>query len=356
MSSTNETLGFGPDSAKIQDAVEEDAGAKARKRVIEEARLRGIQNQSSLSDVYGYNQDTDAYIKAQELDAEEAEYRKKFLKETRDAEAQRQFSGSLPQAEWNGDLSNPAGGSVKVNRITSYTGTDVKVYILLPSLPGVSLSNSKVLQLGTIRAISISSFREKQPVRALGHVYAKGFTRGTRTVAGTMIFSVLLNDVFDQIRNVYLDKMKSSSAAPTEFPFAMSDQLPPFDLFLKFNNESGYASHMVLYAVELFTDGMSISVDNLIIEQQIRYQARGYSGLEWDGREVVEILPDGQPTNILNQESAYNFFSKVMGTTNTIDTESGTLGIDGADPNTDNEVGYYANVFEKIKAERNPFS
>lgn len=241
--------------------------------------------------------------------------------------------------------------------VGAYTGVDVTAYIILPKtvdfVPAPRLEtqdktesreddfrDSKVIPLGTIKSFSYQVFREKQPVRSLGSIYPKTFVRGTRTIAGTMIFSVIMNGVLERIMNSYHGKIES--VVRQDFPYALNDQLPPFDLLLKFNNEYGYASHMILNAVEFFTDGMVISVDNLIIEEQIRYQARGFSGLMYDGqgRLIRKSGFSGTDERIYveAQDRASVFFEKVLGAAST-------------DVNTDE----YALHLENIKNQRKPF-
>lgn len=211
--------------------------------------------------------------------------------------------------------------------VGAYTGVDVSAYIILPrtvdtqivdkdGVPNdtLNLIDSKVINLGTIKSFSYQVFREKQPVRSLGLVYPKTFVRGTRTIAGTMIFSVIVNGVLERI----MHSMRGSfgSVVAQDFPYALNDQLPPFDLFLKFNNEYGQASHMILNAVEFFTDGMVISVDNLVIEEQIRFQARGFSGLLYDGEGIVTVGGSSgtdETVWVEAQDRASKFFQNVLG-------------------------------------------
>lgn len=256
---------------------------------------------------------------------------------------------------------NRAGGvrdtpAVDAN-VGAYTGVDVTAYIILPRtadfLPSPKLNtqnkepqreedlrDSKVIHLGTIKSFSYQVFREKQPVRSLGTVYPKTFVRGTRTVAGTMIFSVIMNGVLERIMNSFRGKL--DSVVGQDFPYALNDQLPPFDMLLKFNNEYGYASHMILNAVEFFTDGMVISIDNLIIEEQIRYQARGFSGLMYDGQGKLlrrnGVNGTEERVYVEAQDRASVFFEKVLGAgSGYVDTDEHALHL------------------ENIKSQRKPF-
>jgi len=47
------------------------------------------------------------------------------------------------------------------------------------------------VELGTVQTISCQSHRPKAAVRAIGSTYARGYTRGPRTIAGSIIFTFL---------------------------------------------------------------------------------------------------------------------------------------------------------------------
>lgn len=126
--------------------------------------------------------------------------------------------------------------------------------------------NTKVL--AELQTISISSFREKSPVRALGNAGVKGYTRGTRTVAGSMIFTV-----FD--RNVLFSLLESSHFdADDNFRSAIKDQLPPIDITILFANEAGALSRMGLYGVEFVSEAQTMSIEDIILEDVCQFVAR----------------------------------------------------------------------------------
>ena len=66
------------------------------------------------------------------------------------------------------------------------------------SANGQGLSSSTIT-LGTLQTVSLQSFREKNAVRALGHSYAKGYTRGARTIGGSMIFTIFNEHALAQL-------------------------------------------------------------------------------------------------------------------------------------------------------------
>lgn len=122
--------------------------------------------------------------------------------------------------------------------------------------------------LAEIQTISISTYREKTPVRAIGSVGVKGYTRGPRTVAGSIIFTV-----FD--RNVLFELMDVSRFdADDQFQAAIKDQLPPLDLTIQFANEYGALSRMGLYGVEFVSEGQTISIEDILLEDVVQFVAR----------------------------------------------------------------------------------
>ncbi len=122
--------------------------------------------------------------------------------------------------------------------------------------------------LAELQTISISTDRDKRPVRAFGQVGAKGFVRGPRTVAGSMIFTV-----FD--RHVLWELLGASNYdADDAFKPALMDQLPPIDITISFANEYGSLSRMTLYAVEFVNEGRTMSIENLLLEDVVQYVAR----------------------------------------------------------------------------------
>lgn len=124
--------------------------------------------------------------------------------------------------------------------------------------------------MAELQTISISTHREKWPVRAMSATYAKSYVRGMRSIAGSMIFTV-----FD--RNVLYDFLESH---PSDFDAhnpstsAILDQIPPFDISIAFANELGQVSRMTIYGVEIINEGQTMSIEDLLLENVVQYVAR----------------------------------------------------------------------------------
>jgi hypothetical protein len=143
----------------------------------------------------------------------------------------------------------------------SYSGTDVTV---------IAQVNNKLIVLGNLETFSYSVFREKSPVRVLGRSHCKGYTSGSRSIAGSMVFVVFdrapLYDVIKELNWVRNPTDRNSSPVP--------DQLPPIDLILLFRNEYGHNSVMRLYGVEFVQEGQVHSIQDLYSENTMQYVAR----------------------------------------------------------------------------------
>ena len=154
------------------------------------------------------------------------------------------------------------------------------------------------IKLGDIQTISISWFREKFPVRTFGRVYAKSYTRGARTIAGSMIFTLFNKQALWELSQAYLafrsTGVKGSDGSYPDYSTVLVDQLPPFDLTLIASNEYGFSSYMSIYGMELVSGGMTISIQDLMTEDVMQFVARDFDPLRpmIEPRQTIEM---GQP-------------------------------------------------------------
>jgi hypothetical protein len=154
----------------------------------------------------------------------------------------------------------------------SFSGVDAVATIIIPNFgqDGKMTGTGETLVLGELQTLSYSIHRENSPVRTLGHVNPRGFIKGGRTIAGSLIFTVFNEYVFYRISQYqdYLAK-KNGFFAP------LADMLPPFDIVVSFFNEYGQGSKMKIFGVTIVDEGQTISIDDLITEQTYTYMARG---------------------------------------------------------------------------------
>jgi len=150
---------------------------------------------------------------------------------------------------------------------SSYSGCDIipVVYGLDPTTNLPSL-----FVVGDITTLTYSIHRDKGAVRVLGRANPKGFTRGSRTCAGSMVFSV-----FDRRALWELSKEVDTTKAVRK-----ADDLPGFDIILYFTNEYGQESILTIYNIEIMDEGQSHSVQDMYIENTMSFIAGNIDPIE----------------------------------------------------------------------------
>ncbi|MBR2246181.1 hypothetical protein [Oceanobacillus profundus] len=137
----------------------------------------------------------------------------------------------------------------------SYAGSDIVASINIPGKGPVIF--------GELTNVSYSIFREKVPVRSLGSVTMRGYTRGMRTVSGILSFTVFDESVVYQC----LEDLKKLGYRP------LMDEMPLFDVTITMANEFGSRSNLTIYGVTTFTEGMVLSVDDLMTQNVYEFYA-----------------------------------------------------------------------------------
>lgn len=137
---------------------------------------------------------------------------------------------------------------------TSYSGAEIVPVIDMPG----RLQNPIVI--GSIHTITYSTHSEITPVRLLGSRRVSGFSRGPRTVAGTLIFTVFDEDAVRKLGPEYMDGV-------------LIDEMPPFNINVVCRNDGGGMSRYAILGVRLVDSGMVMSIDNIITENTISYIA-----------------------------------------------------------------------------------
>lgn len=172
----------------------------------------------------------------------------------------------------NGDVAKLLGPSLgRQAAFQSYSGTDISAFIYLPLLAKSSLKGKlakKAKALATLQTLSISSTRSVSPVRVFGRSSPLAYTRGARTIAGTLVFASVNQDVFQDIydHDIAESTLQSSSSM-------LSDQLPPFSIVITAANEKGGAAIQMLHGVTLVNYGTTYSIDDLYTEVTYTYVA-----------------------------------------------------------------------------------
>lgn len=181
----------------------------------------------------------------------------------------------------------------------SFSGADTIATMIIPPIMGPNgtiTSAGDVIDIGELQTISYSIHRENSPVRTLGHSNVRGFIKGGRTIAGSLIFTVFNEYAFYKIKQ-YRDYLARSNG----FFAPLADMLPPFDVVLTFFNEYGNASKMKIYGITIVDEGQTMSIDDLITEQTYTFMARGIQPMIHMANEKEKYsMTKTQSDNILN--------------------------------------------------------
>lgn len=180
-------------------------------------------------------------------------------------------------------------------RFNSFSGADI-----IASFAGI--------QIGEIQGVSVSISREKAPIYTMGSVNPRAFSRGKRGIAGSLVFivfdkhallsaietldnfkfaaddaefrSVNFNDGRIVVGPPQTDDSIFNPATPVNAglwtpakPF-YADQIPPFDIVIFGGNEHGNTGKMTIHGVEILNEGMGLSIDDIVTEQQMTFVAR----------------------------------------------------------------------------------
>lgn len=158
----------------------------------------------------------------------------------------------------------------------SFSGVDAVATLIIPKIgeDGESTSDGDVIELGELQTISYSIHRENSPVRTLGHVNPRGFIKGGRTIAGSLIFAVFNEYAFYRIKQ-YRKFLQDDRG----FFAPLADMLPPFDIVITFVNEYGHYAKMKIFGVTIVDEGQVVSIEDVFIEQTYTFMARGIQPL-----------------------------------------------------------------------------
>ena len=161
--------------------------------------------------------------------------------------------------------------------------------------------SSTTVALGNLQTMSVQTYREKEAVRALGCSYVKGYCRGNRTIAGSMIFTIFNEHALAKLIRAMSGRGSIYGELDSNLSTYLADQLPPIDVTIAFSNEYGSLSKMSIYGLEFLSDGITMSVENLLTESVSQFVARDIDVMTSQGnirlfgkQKGMQFLPSGQ--------------------------------------------------------------
>jgi len=167
------------------------------------------------------------------------------------------------------------GASNRASDTFSYSGSDIIALIYIPQqINNVTQNNGFIEIEDKLQTLTVSSARSVSPVRRLGETTPTAYTRGSRTIAGSMVFTTGLRDAFVNALTKSVD-----DGEPTREPVLFVDQIPKFSMVLQANNELGGISTALLVNITLTNFGTTFSIDDIYTESTFTYVAEQYMPL-----------------------------------------------------------------------------
>ncbi len=155
-----------------------------------------------------------------------------------------------------------------------YSNMKTQLSDKISRLSNVQNKSASTIVLATLQTLSVQSHREKHPVRALGSSYVRNYTRGPRTIAGSMIFTMFNEHSLAQLIRSMGNAKLYGEGKDNEISSLLIDQLPPVDVTIVFANEYGSLSSMSIYGVEFLNNGMTMSIEDILTEEVVNFVAR----------------------------------------------------------------------------------
>lgn len=174
----------------------------------------------------------------------------------------------LEKANWNpknltidqyNDVNSKAKRKDLYKYYKSFAGTDAVATLVFPE--------QKRIVLGQVSTLSYSIYRPKKIINTLGRISPRGTTKGPRTVAGSIIFTVTnthwINDVIEELPDLFKNVGRIKA-----------DELPPFDIIINYANEYGASSYYVIYGAQIVEEGQVVSIEDAITENVCQFIAQ----------------------------------------------------------------------------------
>jgi hypothetical protein len=156
-----------------------------------------------------------------------------------------------------------------------FAGSDMVAAVWIPSIKSYKV-------FGEVSTISYSTYRNLVPVRGLGTINPKGFTRGPRTIAGSLVFTVFDRHVLFELQwdlADYYAKMLEENNGGNHIGRNMrflTDEIPPFDIIISMMNERDPIGATIrFYGIRVASEGQVMSINDLITENTMQYMAEG---------------------------------------------------------------------------------
>lgn len=216
-----------------------------------------------------------------------------------------------------------------LNNTFSYSGSDCRAF---------AIKGSTEIELKSLNTISVSVYESKSPVRRLGHRNVVGFTKSIRTIAGSIILTVIEEHPLQELHRSFGEENVYSvdnnlgyvfGNSETEKTNRLATLLPDFDLILYYKSEyydRGRNKGKEVYAkskikgIEFINESIVTSINDMVTEISLQFVAKEFD--EFSGYITVGGRQQSQVERNTSNEEVNNNptrLTTIDPTTNTIE-------------------------------------
>ena len=202
----------------------------------------------------------------------------------------------------------------------SFSGSDADTFVWFDQAP------ADIAQLQTMHTISVSVHEAKGQVRALGHRGIKGLARGVRTIAGSIITTVVHDHPLRVLNEQYIKTYGAAGSDPLgwsidrhrvgvgslfdnyDYHNRMAVLLPPFNLAVQYVGEQGpipdkrkqerpEGAGWMLRGVEFIDEGQVTSINDIVTEMTFSFIAVDFKPWSYYGVKASESAKNFNSAN-----------------------------------------------------------
>lgn len=160
--------------------------------------------------------------------------------------------------------------SYSLNYPFSFSGTDVEAYII---------QGNNYYKLNSLSTVSFQVNEMRNPVRRLGYSIPVGFTKAIRTIAGTLVLTILkdhpLKELLGSVENTQ-DEVETNCKVRSGSQSILSNK--EFDLLLRYQSEGHqeFYSEFKIKGINLISQSLVTSVNDMVTEMVFQFMAKDY--------------------------------------------------------------------------------
>lgn len=131
-----------------------------------------------------------------------------------------------------------------------------------------NVSDDAFIEFANLQTLSVSTTRDIAAARPLGSAWVDEYSRGARSAAGTLAFTMFDGDAFRKLAGV------REGTTREDLRWYAPDDLPEFNIVISATNEYGHTVSGILLGVVITNTGVTTGVQDVYTEQMASYVAR----------------------------------------------------------------------------------